>query len=237
NADDFKIIGLLNTTDPAINNSGIFISVKDAESLLELEDLKTEVYVSMEREVNIEDFLRSTKMLQKEIEKKFPYLLAQNFFEQQADFFEISKSKRGFGIVFLLVILLIAGVGIVNTVLMSIYERIREIGLLRALGLKNKQLIYLFMLEGFYTGVLGAFLGVTIGIVLNIYLVKYGYPFDKIAGKSMGNLPIWGTIYGEWNVGTWIIVALLATVAATIAAYIPARKAGKMEVVSAMRFY
>jgi ABC-type lipoprotein release transport system permease subunit len=67
--------------------------------------------------------------------------------------------------------------------------------------------------------------------------VVYGYPLDKVAGDAMGDLPIWGTIYGEWNFPVWVAVTLFAMVTATVAGYIPARKAGTMEIISTLRFF
>ena len=237
NADDFRVAGLIATTDPVINGSGVFISQTGANSFLDLESLRTDMMVGVHRKVNLGDFLKEIKSVQASIHAAYPGLVAQNVLEQEAGFFEIAKSKRGFGMMFLAVILLIAGVGIFNTVLMSVYERIREIGVLRAFGLKQGEMTRLFLLEGAVTGILGVVLGLVLGTVANMLLVKYGYPLDKIAGDAMGDLPIWGTIYGEWNFRVWFAVSLFAIVVSTIAGYIPARKAGSMEIIATLRFF
>jgi putative ABC transport system permease protein len=157
--------------------------------------------------------------------------------ELAASFLELAKSKRGFGIVFLAVVLLIAAVGIFNTVLMSVYERIREIGVLRAHGMRPRQVTLMFALEGFLTGVFGSTAGTALGVVVNWVLVRYGYPIDKIAGDvdAMG-LPYWGTIYGEWNISTLMAMFIFGMLTATLAGLIPAGKGGKMEVTRALRF-
>jgi ABC-type lipoprotein release transport system permease subunit len=237
NADDFKIIGVVATTDPVINGSGVFISQAGGDSFLDLEGLRTDVMVGVHRKVNLRDFLKEIRAVQSTIHTAYPDLIAQNVLEQEAGFFEIAKSKRGFGMVFLAVILLIAGVGIFNTVLMSVYERIREIGVLRAFGLRQGEMTRLFLIEGAATGIFGVALGLALGTVVNVLLVKYGYPLDKLAGDAMGDFPIWGTIYGEWNFGVWLAVSFFAIVVATIAGYIPARKAGSMEIISTLRFF
>jgi putative ABC transport system permease protein len=154
--------------------------------------------------------------------------------EIAADFLEIAKTKRAFGYVFLLVIMLIASIGIFNTVLMSIYERIREVGVMRAFGFTPSQLTTLFILEGFITGIFGAVLGIAAGLVVNAILVFYGYPLDMFG--EMGDFPIWGTIYGEWNISTYVIIFIFCVLTATLAGLIPARKAGKMEITQALRF-
>ncbi len=237
NADDFRIIGVIATTDPVLNSSGVFISQAGGDSFLDLEGLRTDIMVGVHRKVNLRDFIKEIKAVQRAIQTAYPDLIAQNVLEQEAGFFEIAKSKRGFGMMFLVVILLIAGVGIFNTVLMSVYERIREIGVLRAFGLKQCEMTRLFLIEGAVTGMIGVALGLVLGTVVNVLLVKYGYPLDKLAGDAMGDFPIWGTIYGEWNFGVWLAVSLFAIIVATVAGYIPARKAGSMEIISTLRFF
>ncbi|GAB1457768.1 hypothetical protein MASR2M48_30760 [Spirochaetota bacterium] len=66
----------------------------------------------------------------------------------------------------ILVVLLIAGVGIVNTILMSVYARIREIGVLKAYGMSPKEIKGLFTLEGTIVGLLGSAAGTLFGVVL-----------------------------------------------------------------------
>lgn len=237
NADDFKVVGLLNTTDPVLNSSGVFISQRGADTFLDLEGLVTDVMIGVHRRVNLRDFIREVDDVQAALRSEYPDLESQTFLEQEAGFFEIAKTKRAFGFMFLIVILLIAGVGIFNTVLMSVYERIREIGVLRAFGFTRRELTRLFLLEGLITGIFGAALGLLLGTLLNLYLVVYGYPLDKVAGDAMGDLPIWGTIYGEWNFPVWMVVTLFAMITSTVAGYIPARKAGTMEIISTLRFF
>lgn len=237
NADAFEIVGTLTTTDPTINTSSVLISYRAANDFLDLDGLVTEVDIALERRVNFRDMADDAEEVRAELVEAFPSLHAATFMELAASFLELAKSKRGFGIVFLAVVLLIAGVGIFNTVLMSVYERIREIGVLRAHGMRPRQVTLMFALEGFLTGLFGSTTGMALGVAINWVLVTYGYPIDKIAGDmdTMG-LPYWGTIYGEWNIQTLIAMFVFGVLTATIAGLIPAGKGGKMEVTRALRF-
>ena len=73
------------------------------------------------------------------------------------------------------VFLLIAAVGIVNSVLMSVYERIREVGVLRAMGMEGREIMKMFMCEGVMIGFVGSLLGIILGISTVIFLTTYGY--------------------------------------------------------------
>ncbi len=237
NADEFKVVGTLATTDPTINQSSVIITYAAANDFLDLDGLITEVDVGLERRVNLDDMAADARAAKATIDRMYPELTSATFMEIGASFLEIAKSKRGFGIVFLAVVMLIAAVGIFNTVLMSVYERIREVGVLRAHGLRPRQITVMFALEGVMTGLVGAFAGLILGIAVNWVLVVYGYPIDKIAGDmDSAGIPYWGTIYGEWNIPTFVMVFFFGLVISTVAGLIPARKAGTLEVTEALRF-
>ncbi|MBD3320750.1 MAG: FtsX-like permease family protein [Chitinivibrionales bacterium] len=237
NADEFKVAGVLKTTDPELNRSSVMISYAAANEFLDLEGLVTEANVGLMRRVNLKDMKNDARKVKERIETTFPGLEPSTFMELAAGFLELAKSKRAFGVVFLLILLVIAAVGIFNSVLMSVYERIREVGVLRAHGMKSGEVSAMFVLEGFMTGVLGSIFGLVLGIATNLVLVTYGYPIDKIAGDVVvDGFPVWGTIYGEWNSATMVFLFFFGIAVATVAGIIPARKAGKMEVTHALRF-
>ncbi len=237
NADDFKIVGILNTTDPNINNNTALITYKAANDFLDLEDLKTELNISIKKQGKFNKEIEIMNGIKTDLEGEFEGLKTMTFKEMAADFINMKEQKQIWSWVFILVILLIAAVGIFNTVLMSVFERIREIGVLRAHGLKPGELSVLFIFEGFITGVLGSTLGVILGCIANYFLVVYGYPIDKIAGDmDVSGFPIWGTIYGQWNIEMIFAGFVFGVIVATLAGVIPARKAAKMEITEALRF-
>lgn len=237
NADEFRIVGLLATTDPAINRSSVLISYAAANDFLDLDNLVTEVNVGIERRVNFRDMAADAERVKQRIESTVPSVTAMTFMDLGASFLEIARSKRSFGVVFLGIVLLIAAVGIFNTVLMSVYERIREVGVLRAHGMRAGQVTTMFVLEGVLTGLLGSLIGLALGIAVNWVLVVYGYPIDKLAGDiDTAGIPYWGTIYGEWNMATLVWMFFFGVVISTVAGIIPARKAATMEVTQTLRF-
>lgn len=237
NADDFTIVGILNTNDPSINNNSAYITYQAANEFLDLENMITELNVSIERQSSFEKEIEIMNSIKSDLNKKFTDLKVLTFLEMAADFLNLKNQKQAWSWVFIIVILLIAAVGIFNTVLMSVYERIKEIGVLRAHGFKPFDLTILFMLEGTITGILGSTLGVLLGCFGNYFLVEYGYPMDKIAGDmDVSGFPIWGTLYGQWNFDMIIAAFIFGIFVATVAAIIPARKAAKMKITEALRF-
>ncbi|NHZ70269.1 MAG: FtsX-like permease family protein, partial [Proteobacteria bacterium] len=123
------------------------------------------------------------------------------------------------GLLFFAVI--IAVLGITNTLTLSVYERTREIGLLRAVGMVRRQVRRMIRWEAVIVATFGAILGVLIGIILGWSVVR------ALADEGFGAFAI---PYGQ------VLLALvLAAVAGVLAAIWPARKASRMNVLDAIR--
>lgn len=237
NADDFEIAGLITSTDPRLSRSSVLISFDAANDFLDLDNLVTEAVVAVDRSQNFGAMMKTMERVQAAVLEQFPGYTVKTFKELSGGFLKTTEAKRKFGYIFLSVILLIAAIGIFNTVLMSVYERIREVGVLRAHGMLPKTVTTMFVLEGFLTGVSGSILGVFLGGALNFVLVTYGVPFDKMVGDiDVSGFPYLGTIYGQWNPATFVFMVIFALVASTLAGLIPARKAGALAVTDALRF-
>jgi putative ABC transport system permease protein len=238
NADEFTIVGLLSTSDPAINQSSVFITYATADNFLDLENLVTEVDVKLVHRVNLADAERDASAVAAGVSSAFPALAPYTFKQLGQAFLDLMNQKKMWGFLIIFIILLIAAVGIVNTVLMSVYERIREVGVLKALGFTRREVVWMFTLEGVFVGVLGSALGAILGALLDLYLILEGIPlsaFGENLGASSG-IAFWGTLYGEWNPGAILFAIGFGLVVAVVSAVIPARKAAKMAATTALRF-
>jgi putative ABC transport system permease protein len=117
--------------------------------------------------------------------------------------------------------LVISLFGIVNTLVLSIYERTREIGMLRAIGTTRRQLRRIIRYESVITSVIGAVLGIAIGIL-----------FGWIIAEGLSEQGIEFAI--PW--GTLVIFLVLAVVAGVLAATLPARRASRLNVLDALHY-
>jgi putative ABC transport system permease protein len=122
--------------------------------------------------------------------------------------------------VLLALAVIIAFIGIINTLALSVLERIREIGLLRAVGMTRRQLQSMVRWEAVIIAVLGAVLGLVVGTFFGWTLVR--------ALRSQG--------VTEFRVpgGTLLIFVLLAALAGVLAAIFPARRAAKIDILRAI---
>jgi len=127
--------------------------------------------------------------------------------------------------------------GISNTILLAILERTKEIGMMRAMGMSDKQMILVYMLEAGFLGLIGSIFGVILGCILNYFLVEYGIDLGTM-GESESDFMYRTTqvIRSVWNIYVIIGTAVVATLLASLMAFIPTRRAVKMPITDSLRF-
>jgi putative ABC transport system permease protein len=119
----------------------------------------------------------------------------------------------------------VALLGITNTLFVSILERQREIGILRAIGASRRQVVQVVLIEAFYMGVIGNVLSLFCALFLSLLLI---FVINK---QSFG----WTLLY-HYPLSVIVHSFLLATVTALLAGYFPARKAARLEVTEAISY-
>jgi putative ABC transport system permease protein len=143
---------------------------------------------------------------------------------QTIDDFKAEQNKQVDSLVGLVYALLslsviVALLGIVNTLALSVHERTRELGLLRAVGMSRRQVRRMVRAESVITAAIGALLGIVLGIAFAVILSR------PLADEGFVlTLPV----------GTLIVVVILAAIAGVVAAIQPARRAAKVDVLRAV---
>ena len=237
NADEYRIAGLINSPNPELNKGSLFMTYADADEFLGLNGLVTEIVAAASRYPSLDALLNASDESARILAKALPNLQIDPIRNLAQDYLAMRAMKGKFSSMIILVMLLIAGVGIVNTILMSVYSRIREIGVLRAYGLTRKEIRRLFTLEGLIVGAVGSLAGVLLGVALVWLIATQGISFDQMIGNvDMGSIPIAGRMYGEWNLTTILSGFLFGLIVAFLSARIPAKRASKMQVTDALRF-
>jgi ABC-type lipoprotein release transport system permease subunit len=143
------------------------------------------------------------------------------------------QSSQGlYSILYGIVILVVAAI-LINTQLMAVFERTREIGILAALGLRRRQVLGLFMLEAVIIGLLGALLGVVLGLLAVAYLASHGLYIGDVASVS-SSIAIGTTMRARFVPGAiaGLTVAMLAVV--WLGALYPAWFASRLEPAKAL---
>ncbi len=129
-----------------------------------------------------------------------------------------------------------AGIGVLNLLLMAVYERTREIGLLGAIGMKPRQIRTLFIIEGILLGFLGAIAGEVLGIGLNAIFSVVGFDFTKFSGMTDYMALISGRVYTSLALNSILTRALPVLIITILASLIPAREASMQEPSEALHY-
>jgi ABC-type lipoprotein release transport system permease subunit len=137
-----------------------------------------------------------------------------------------------------IILFILSFLGIANTMLLSILERTKEIGMMRAQGMSDGELIFMMMMEAGMIGAIGSALGVIIGCLVNIRMVKYGIDYTQMMDATGGNMGyrINGIFRSTWYIPVIIGAPVVATILSACMAFIPTRRALKMPVIECLRF-
>lgn len=167
------------------------------------------------------DFDSTKEAVQELVAERFPQAQAQS----QAEFRESQEESINqlLGLIYALLALsvIISLFGVVNTLVLTIYERTREIGMLRAIGASRSQIRRMVRYESLITAMIGAIIGAVLGLLIAIAAVEA----LKGEGLVLG-IPIAGII----------TVLVVAAIAGIVAGIWPARRAAKIEVMEALRY-
>lgn len=127
------------------------------------------------------------------------------------------------------IVLAIASIGVLNLMLMAVFERTREMGVLAALGMKGRQVMSLFLVEGALIGAVGALLGCGLGAALVWAVAQVGLDFSFASGMGEVTALMGDRIYPSISLGETISRAIWVIIIATLATFYPAWQAARRE--------
>lgn len=131
------------------------------------------------------------------------------------------------------IVMLIVAVIIANTLLMAVFERVREIGILAALGMKRGQIMQMMLFEASLIAVAGIVVGVCLGLLGVALLTQNGYVMGEMAGV-VNTIPIGAVLYARFVPSTFAWLALWTFAIALLASLYPAWFAARLEPVEAL---
>ena len=226
---DLRIKGILRTEDPKIDWSAAVIPLGLGQGSLDMGKAVTEI------DIKLKDPAQTVEFKEK-LSKELPGVEVATWKDLAEDVLGIAQAKRGGTTAVLAGIFLIALIGISNTILLAAFERTREIGMMAAMGMKRRQIILLFVLEGAMVGVLGSMAGCLLGILVNIPFIKYGINWGFFL-KDIGEFGyrVTGVSRGVWNIPMLVGAFVFGIVVSALVSIYPAWVASRMEPTEALR--
>ena len=225
--DVYKIIGIAESGDDGTDRVACYLHIEDAQELFVLEGRIHEIVVivsNINHVSKITDTIK-TRLNNSTLDVAPWQVVAKSFYramkvDQQGD--AIARW----------VIMLIVAIGVLNTVLMSVLERTREYGVLKAVGTKPTQIFWLVICEVVIIAIGSIAVGALLGVLANYLLSIYGITYPEEI--TYGGMKI-KTLYAEVNARCLIIPAITVMLSATIVSLFPAIKAARIMPAKAMR--
>jgi len=216
------IVGIYSLGSPDLEKGTAFITLTEAQSLFNLNDQATEVAISLS------DVMQETSVIPA-LQAALPGYEVDSWKTLKPEITETMATKQMFVSVIGLIVILIASIGILNLQLMAVFERTREMGVLAALGMKGRQIMALFLVEGTLIGVVGAVVGSLAGVGVVMLIRQAG----GINFSSVGNMGEVTALMGDHLmpaltladvISRGVIVAVIAALASLYPAWQASRK-------------
>jgi ABC-type lipoprotein release transport system permease subunit len=216
------VVGIFNLGLGDAEKGLVYINLPVAQTLYNLRDQETEVAITLE-EIGQEGALISS------LEPGLSNYEIDSFYDLRPEIGEVLAQKGAFTQILGFIVLLMASIGILNLMLMAVYERTREMGVLAALGMKGRQLMGLFLLEGMFIGVIGAVLGCIISWLLVTAVAQGGIDYSLAEGTGDITALIGNRIYPSIPIANIVFYGIAVVFIAALASLIPAWQASRNE--------
>ena len=225
---NFTVVGIFDLGTPDAEKGTVFIPLIDAQTLYNLRDQVTEIPIFLKQ-------IGSEATVATALQQQLPGYEIDSWQTLKGDLTDTLTTKLAFTSFFGIVVIAIASIGILNLMLMAVFERTREMGVLAALGMKGRQVMGLFLLEGAFIGVVGAVIGCALGFVLIGLMGSVGIDLSKMT-TGMGDVGVLmsGKLYPMVTLPDLISRGLIVVIIAAIASLYPAWQASRKEPATAL---
>jgi len=228
NALEVRVSGILSTHNAGLDLFSIFAPQKLTRELLATE-LSSHLHVRLHAREQAQPFAAELAPLLGAHASVVTYL------DETADLIAMQQVRRRALDLIMLILMALAAFGIANTILMAAYERVREIGTLRSLGMTERGVLRLFVLEGALVGVVGSLLGAAWGSLLTAHWAEHPLDFSQMLEQTGSNVSVSVLLYTQPSLTVAALCIALGSIVAVLASIFPARVASRMSPAEAVR--
>jgi ABC-type lipoprotein release transport system permease subunit len=221
------VVGIYDLGMAEAEKSAVFITLPEAQLLYNMRDQVTEVAVTLQQ-------VGQEPAVVANLRAALPNHEVDSWETLRPEMRQTLDVKSSVTTVFGFVVLLIASIGVLNLMLMAVFERTREMGVLEALGMRGWQVMLLFLIEGALIGAVGALLGCALGLGLVWAVGLVGMDFSYASGMGEITALMGARIYPSISLAEVANRGVAVTVIAALASLYPAWQAVRKEPAQAL---
>ena len=220
----FVVRGIYDANNREYDKLYAFISIKYSQKLFDMGNSVTGI------ELRLKDINRSESFKEKLIPLLGNEYKINSWYDLHQDLYSVMMVERWTAYVILSLIIAVATFNIAGSLTMTVIEKKRDIGVLKAMGSTNGSIVRIFMLEGILIGIYGTIIGCILGLGICLMQIQFKlFPLDPTV-YPIDSLPI------DLRWTDFVFVSLAALLLSFLASLYPARRAAKQEPIQAIRW-
>ena len=225
----FRIAGIFKTNNTAFDEMYAFVKNSDIETITGFSPEE-----SHEIAILLND-IKMTENIKSQIQNLFPEIAVEEWKELSPELKMLDDYMGFINYVFIIIILLALGFGIINTMLMVVLERTKELGMLMAIGMNKLKVFLMIMTETVLLSLSGGVLGMIISYVVIRFFAKYGLSLGSGNTEIFESIGYEAIMYPKIELSFYLAVTFLVIATGIVSAIYPAFKALKLKPVEAIR--
>ena len=220
----FRVEGIFKTINSSFDEENVFVKYDDLAPLVSLSGKYHEIAILC-------DNITETETVENQIKTNNS---VESWDQLSPELGYAQEAMSNFIYIFMGIILLALAFGIVNTMLMAVLERKREIGMLLSVGMDKRKVFTMIILETLFLAFIAALLGVLLSIWTIEYFGRHGINLSAVA-KGLESLGMGARVFTKLPFAMYVDITLMTLSVALIAAVIPARRALKLNPAEAVK--
>jgi putative ABC transport system permease protein len=224
----FRVAAIYQSANAPLDERNVYVTMHDMNALLTTGNAFHEIVLLLNNDDDV-------PLIKQQLLQKFPSYQIESWKEISPETNLLVKTTDQLSYILMTIIMFALAFGIINTMLMAILERTREIGMMVALGTNKLKIFLLVLLETFFLTLAGTPIGIIVGWLATGYYSKHGLDLSGMGKEMMSSFGYSTVIYPEFPSEKFLGVMLIVFATAIISCLFPAIKALRLKPVEALQ--